>query len=81
MYNSLIQPYLCYGLVVWGETSITNLEKSLRLCFFSCNPEHAMLLFLQSSIFPIDMLICKSVGVLMHDIDHDFVPLKLMNLG
>ena len=40
-----------------------------------------MLLFLQSSILPIDMLICKSVGVLMHDIDHDFELLKLMNLG
>ena len=30
---------------------------------------------------PIVMLFCKLVGVLMHDIDHDFVPLKLKNIG
>ena len=29
IYNSLIHPYLSYGLVVWGQTSKTNLEKNL----------------------------------------------------
>ena len=81
IYNSLIHPYLSYGLVVWGQTSRTHLDKilllqkrALCLIYFSNNSEHAIPLLLRSNILPIDMLYYKSVGVLMHDIDHDLVP-------
>jgi len=55
-------------------------ESVLRLIYFSNNSEHAISLFLRSNILPIDMLNYKSVGVLMHDIDHDLVPQNLKNL-
>ena len=29
MYRSLIQPYLSYGIAVWGQAARTNLEKNL----------------------------------------------------
>ena len=87
IYNSLIQPYLHYGFVVWGQTSKTNLEeilllqkRALRSIYFSNNSESAIPIFLQTNILPIDMLYYKSVGVLMHDIDHDHVPQNLKNL-
>ena len=87
IYNSLIHPYLSYGLVVWGQTSKTNLEKililqkrALRLIHFSSNSEHAIPLFLRSNFLPIDMLYYKSVGVLMHDIDRHLIPQNPKNL-
>ena len=48
-YQLLFHPYLSFGLVVWGRTSKTNLEKilipterALRLIYFSSNFEHAI---------------------------------------
>ena len=87
IYNSLIHPYLSYGLVVWDQTSKTNLDKILllqkrtqRLIYFSNNSEHAIPLFLRSNIPPIDMLCYKSVALLMHDINNDLAPRNLKNL-
>ena len=86
IYNSLIHPYLSYGLVVWDQTSKTNLDKilllqkrALRLIYFSNNSEHAIPLFLRSNIPPIDMLYYKSVALLMHDINHNLAPQNLKN--
>ena len=39
-----------------------------------------MPLFLRSNILPFDMPYWKAVGIFMHDIDHDFAPLNLMNV-
>ena len=69
--------------MVWGQTPKTNLDKILllqkrtqSLIYLSNNSEHAIPLFLRSNIPPIDMLYYKSVGVLMHDTDHDLAPQK-----
>ena len=39
IYNSLIFPYLSYGLVAWGQAAKTHLEKLLRLQKKSCAPD------------------------------------------
>ena len=52
IYRSFIAPYLTYGLVAWGQTSKSSLDKLLKLqrralCFiyFSYCNEHAIPLF------------------------------------
>ena len=50
IFNSFIHPHLSYGLVVWGQTSKTNLKKNLihqkrALCliyFFRTNPSQGL---------------------------------------
>ena len=57
IYNSLIFPYLSYGLVAWGQASKTHLDKLLilqkravRLINFAPFRSHAVLYFLYSNI-------------------------------
>ena len=83
----LIHPYLSYGLAGKGQTSKRNLvrililqKRATRLIYFSDNFKHPFPPFLRTNILPIDMLCYKSVGALMHDINHDFVPINLKNL-
>ena len=87
IFNSLIHPYLSFASWSGAKLQNTNLDKilllqkrALRLIYFSNNSEHAIPLFLRLNILPIDMLYYKSVGVLMHDIDHDRAPQNLKNL-
>ena len=68
IYRVLIYPYISYGLVVWGQTSKTNLKKililqkqALRLIYFASNREHAIPLFVHANILPVDMLYYKSI--------------------
>ena len=70
IYRSLIHPYIYYGLLVWGQTTKTNLKKrililqkrALRLIFFINKREHAIPLFVCANILPVGMLYYKSVG-------------------
>ena len=70
IYRSLIQPYISYGLSVWGQTTKTNLKRililqkrALRLIFFANKREHAIPLFVRANIHPVDMLYYKSMCV------------------
>ena len=74
IYNSLIFPYLSYGLVAWGQAAKTHLEKLLtlqkravRLINFAPFRPHAVPYFLHSNIMPITMLYFKLSSVLMFD--------------
>ena len=87
IYRALIYPYISYGLVVWGQTSKTNLKKililqkrALRLIYSASNREHAIPLFVHANIFPVDMRYYKSISVLMHDINNNIAPPNLLNL-
>ena len=64
IYNSLITPYLRFGLTVWGEGSKTHLSKlfilqkpALRFIYFSDRRDHAIPLFLNAHILPINRFI------------------------
>ena len=73
--NSLISPYLSYGLVGWGQASKTHLDKLLilqkravRLINIAPLHSHAVPYFLHSNIMPITMLYFKLSSVLMFDV-------------
>ena len=88
IYNSLITPYLRYGLTVWGQASKTHLNKllilqkrALRFIYFSDRRDHAIPLFLNAHILPINFMHYKLLAETMHDVtSNDLVPLNLMDL-
>ena len=87
IYNSLIAPYLRYGLVAWGQASKTELDKllilqkrALRFIFFANRCDHAIPLFLKAKILPINCLHYKLLAETMHDVSNDLVPSNLQDL-
>ena len=77
LYQSLISPYLMYGISSWGQASQSNLEKllllqkrALRLMNFSTKTEHAISYFVNLNILPVHFLYIESVSCLMYDIQN-----------
>ena len=88
IYNSLIFPYLSYGLVAWGQAAKTHLEKLLtlqkrvvRLINFAPFRSHAVPYFLHSNIMPITMLYFKLSSMLMFDVYNNTVPLIIFHIS
>jgi hypothetical protein len=59
IYQSLIYPYLTYGIAAWGQACKTHLDKILilqkrviRMMFFADRCDHAVPLFLDAHILP-----------------------------
>ena len=84
IYNSLIAPYLRYGLVAWGQARKNEVDKllilqkrALRFTFFANRRDHAIPLFLKAKILPIHCLHYKLLAETMHDISNDLVPSNL----
>ena len=70
--QSLIHPYISYGLTAWGLASKAYLNKilvlqkrALRFIFFSNKREHAVILFVQTNILPLGFLYYESLCCLM----------------
>lgn len=87
IYNSLISPYISYGLIAWGQASKTHLEKILilqkravRLINFLPFRTHAIPYFAQSNILPITMLYFNFSSTLMLDITTNSAPQNISNL-
>ena len=87
IYRSLIQPYLMYGIVAWGNaakfhrTKLLTLQKrALRLMYFSDYKSHAIPFFISSRLLPVDMLYFKSVTLMMHDVSNNLTPPNTFNL-
>ena len=75
IYQSLILPYLTYGLAAWGQAAKTHLQKILvlqkrvlRLMYFSEPRAHAVPLFISSKILPLQMLYAEKVSSIMFDV-------------
>ena len=75
IYQSLILPYLTYGLAAWGQAAKTHLQKILvlqkrvlRLMYFSEPRAHAVPLFISSKILPLQMLYAEKVSSIMFDL-------------
>ena len=73
--HSLIMPYVSYGICVWGRAAksyITKLlvlqKRALRLIYFAPSDAHAIPLFIESKILPVNMIYFDTVANLMHDI-------------
>ena len=87
IYDSLISPYISYGLIAWGQASKTHLEKILilqkravRLINFLPFRTHAIPYFAQSNILPITMIYCKLSSTLMLDITTNSASQNICNL-
>ena len=87
IYQSLILPYISYGLTAWGLASKSYLAKSivvqkreLRFIFSVERCEHAVPLFIDAGILPLNFLYFKSVCCLMYDIRNQKVPSNILNL-
>ena len=82
--RSLIEPYISYGLIAWGQAANSSLNKililqkrALRLMYFSDRRAHAIPLFVRSSVLPLNMLYFKYSAILMHDITNNRAPSKI----
>ena len=79
IYCSLIEPYIFYGLIAWGQaaTSIILQKWALRLMYFSDRRMHAIPLFVSFGVLPLNMLYFKYSAILMHDISNNRAPSKI----
>ena len=87
IYRSLIEPYISYGLIAWGQAANTHLNKvlilqkrALRLMYFADSKSHSAPLLVNSRILPITMLYSHLVSSLMHDIDNHRAPSNISML-
>ena len=88
IYNTLVVPYLRYGLIAWGQTGKTQLNKllilqkrALRFMCFADRCEHAIpALFLRAQTLPIHFLYYKLLAETMHDVSNDVIPSQLKDL-
>ena len=90
IYRSLVQPYLSYGIVVWGQAAPTNLEiililqkRALRLIhIFISNPLDSTLYLCSklSNVIPLDFLSFKTICLIMHNVFNNVTPPNFSNL-
>ena len=87
IYRSLIQPYITYGIAVWGQAAQTNLDKllilqkrALRFIHFAPYRSHAISLFNHYNILPLNFQYCESVCTIMHDVSNNSLPANISNL-
>ena len=87
IYNSLILPYLSYGLVAWGQACKTHFQKILvlqkravRLMHFAQFRDHAIPLFVSAGILPLHMLYFKISSVLMLDVKNKSIASNISDL-
>ena len=69
---------------MWGQASKTQLNKllilqkrPLRFFYFSVRRDHAIPLFLNAHILPINFMYYKLLAETMHDVSNDLVPSNL----
>ena len=81
IYHSLIEPYISYGLIAWGQAANIYLDKvlilqkrALRLMSFADSKAHSAPLFVHSRILPVTMPNYHSVSCMMYYINNYRVP-------
>ena len=86
-YNSLILPYITYGLIAWGNASNAYLNKILvlqkrvlHLIYFTDWREHAIPLFANAKILPVMFLYYEAVSKLMLDVHNQSAPINIVKL-
>ena len=85
IYQALIQSYLTYGLVSWGQSSKANLnkiltlQKSTRMIYFVYSRAHAIPLFIDANVLPLTFLYCESASNLMDGVNNNNTPLNILN--
>lgn len=87
LYDSLVHSYISYGIVLWGSTYSSNLQKiricqkkALRCIYGSVYNAHTDPLFRDSKILKFDDLYQLEVGKLIYDALHEFLPKPLIHV-
>lgn len=87
IYRSLIAPYLSYGLIVWGQACKSYLDKLLKLqkrvlrfIYFSDHNQHAIPLFSDAGILPLQFSYYELAANLMFDIRRRNAPRNIRDL-
>jgi len=87
IYRSLILPYLSYGICVWGRAAklyfgklLVLQKRALQLICFVPSDAHAISLFIQSKILPVNMIYFDAIVNLMHDIWKKLAPSPIRTL-
>ena len=87
IYQSLITPYLTYGLISWGNACKTFLDqilvlqkRALRLIYFAETNDHAIPFFVNAKILPLQSLYYESVCSLMYDVNKNTAPDNILKL-
>ena len=87
IYNALITSHLTYGLISWrtavkriGDKTVILQKRSLRLIYSANGQDHAIPLFVNAKVLPLNFLYYESVLNLMHDIDERNTPINILNL-
>ena len=80
IYHSLIAPYLPCGLIAWGQASKSQLNKllvlqkrALRFIHFAKPRDHAIPLFINTKISPINFLYYQLLAETMSDMRNNLV--------
>ena len=87
VYNSLILPYISFGLSAWGQAAKHHLDKLLKLqkrairfIYFVDIQSSAIPLFYSSNISPINILFTESIANLMYDVYSEKAPVNICKL-
>ena len=87
IYYGLMHPYLSYGITVWGQACKSDLNRPLvlqkrilRLMHFGSYRDHAIPLFIESGILPINFLYFHNVACIMHDVMNNKSPVNITTL-
>ena len=87
IYRSLIAPYLSYDLIVWGQACKSYLDKLLKLqkrvlrfIYFSDHNQHAIPLFSDAGILPLQFSYYELAANLMFDIRRRNAPRNIRDL-
>ena len=87
IYGSLVAPYFSYGLIVWGQARNSYLDKllklqkrALRFIYFSDRNQHAIPLFSDAGILPLQFSYYELTANLMFDIRHRNAPRNIRDL-
>ena len=83
IYHSLIAPYLWYGLIAWGQASKSQLNKllvlqkhALRFIHFAKPRDHAIPLFINTKILPINFLYYQLLSETTSGLRNNLVPIQ-----
>ena len=87
LYDSPIHPYISYGIVLWGSTYSSYLQK-IRICqkkairhiYRSAYNAHTDPLFKESKILKLDQLYILEAGKLVFDALHGILPAPLLHV-
>ena len=81
LYSSLILPYLNYGIIAWGHTHTTYLDKilllqkkDLRIICHTSWRAHTDILFLENNILKIYDLVRHHLGQFMYKLENKGLP-------